>query len=175
MRSGVCSPIKNSQNGTNTKLRLCMQNSTKNILCVQHKIPNSVCRAELGRYLLIIKIQKITVQFYTHLKGSDSQTFHNKAITYREINLEKRPLSKLVLRLSSKTQTDHTEHQDSNTIRPNQIMGKQKDDYLTHWKELTKKLPKADLALKRRQAMCNSVSWYVSNCFALSWPGRSCK
>ena len=37
------------------------------------------------------------VQFYNHLKGSDFQTFHNKAITYREMNLEKSPLSKLVL------------------------------------------------------------------------------
>ena len=24
-------------------------------------------------------------------------------------------------------------------------------------------------------SMCNSVSLYVSNCFALSWPGRNCK
>ena len=29
VRSGFLSPIKNSLNGTNTKLRLCMQNSTK--------------------------------------------------------------------------------------------------------------------------------------------------
>ena len=42
---------------------------------------------------------KRDVKFYNHIKGSDSQTFHNKAITYREINLEKNPLSKLVLGL----------------------------------------------------------------------------
>ena len=43
------------------------------------------------------------------------------------------------------------EPQDSNTIRPNQIMRKQKDNYLTHWKELTKKLSKLEgyLALNR--------------------------
>ena len=40
----------------------------------------------------MIKIQKIDVKFYNHLKGSDSETFHN-----REMNLEKSPLSKLVL------------------------------------------------------------------------------
>ena len=74
--------------------------------------------------LLMIKIQKRDIKLYNHLKGSDSQTFHNKAITYREMNLEKRPLSKLVLGLCS--QTDLTEPQDSNTIRPNQIMRKQK-------------------------------------------------
>ena len=45
---------------------------------------------------IIIKIQKIDIKLDIHLKGSDSQTFHNKAITYREMNLEKSPLSKLV-------------------------------------------------------------------------------
>ena len=79
----------------------------------------------------MIKIQKRDVQFYNHLKGSDSQTFHNKAITYREMNLEKSPLSKLVLGLCSQTQTHPTEPQDNSTIRPNQIMRKQKDNYLT--------------------------------------------
>ena len=69
----------------------------------------------------MIKIQKRAVKFYNHLKGSDSQTFHNKAITHREMNLEKSPLSKLVLGLCSQTQTDPTEPQDSNTMRPNQI------------------------------------------------------
>ena len=44
------------------------------------------------------------VKFYNHLKGSDSQTFHNKAITYREMNLEKSPLTKPVLGLCSQGQ-----------------------------------------------------------------------
>ena len=75
----------------------------------------------------MIKIQKRAVKFYNHLKGSDSRTFHNKAITYREMNLEKSPLSKLVLGLCSQTQTDPTEPKDSNTIKPNQIMRKQRE------------------------------------------------
>uniref|UniRef100_A0A8K9V0N5 Reverse transcriptase domain-containing protein n=1 Tax=Oncorhynchus mykiss TaxID=8022 RepID=A0A8K9V0N5_ONCMY len=102
---------------------------------------------ELGRYPLIIKIQKRDVKFYNHLKGSDSQI----PITYREMNPEKSPLSKLVLGLCSQTQTHPTEPQDSSTIRPNQIMRKQKDNYLTHWKELTKKQSKLEcyLALHR--------------------------
>ena len=72
----------------------------------------------------MIKIQKRYVQFYNHLKGSESENFHNKAITNREINLEMGPLSKLVLGLCS--QTDPPEPQDSNsiTISPNQIMRK---------------------------------------------------
>ena len=106
---------------------------------MQRKTSNNAHRAELGRYRLIIKIQKRAVKFYNHLKGCDSQTFHNKAITYREMNLEKSPLSKLVLGLCSQTQTDPTEPQDSNTIRPIQIMRKQKDNYLTQWKECEKR------------------------------------
>jgi hypothetical protein len=101
----------------------------KNILSVQRRTPNNACRAELGRYPLIIKIQKRDVKFYNHLKGSYSQTFDNKAITYREMNPEKSPLSKLVLGLCSQTQTSPTEPQDSSTIRPNQITRKQKDNY----------------------------------------------
>ena len=81
----------------------------------------------------MIKIQKRAIKFYNHLKGRDTHTFHDKAITYREMNLEKSALSKLVLGLSS--QTDPTEPQDSNTIRPKQITRKQKDNFLTHWKE----------------------------------------
>ena len=67
------------------------------------------------------------------------------------MNLEKSPLSKLVLGLCSQTQTHPTEPQDNSTIRPNQIMRKQKDNYLTHWKELTKKQSKLEcyLALNR--------------------------
>ena len=101
------------------QIDLCMQNSAKNILRVQHRTPNNACRAELGRYPLNIKIQKRAVKFYNHLKGSDSQTFHNKAITYRDMNLEKSPLSKLVLGFCSQTQTQPTEPQDNSTIRPN--------------------------------------------------------
>ena len=76
----------------------------KNILRVQRRTPNNAYRTEFG-HPLIIKIQKRAFKFYNHLKGSDSQTFHNKAITYREMNLEKSPLSKLVLGVCSQTQT----------------------------------------------------------------------
>jgi hypothetical protein len=77
------------------------------------------------------RIQKIDVKFSNHLKGSDSQTFHNKAITYRE--KERSPQSKLVLGLCSQTQTHPTEPEDSNTIKPYQIMRKQKDNFLAQW------------------------------------------
>jgi hypothetical protein len=101
-----------------------------------------------------------SIKFYNHLKGTDSQNFHNKAITYREINLEKSPLSKLVLGLCSQTQTDPTEPQDSNTIRSNQTMRKQKGNYLTHWKSFTKKQSKLEcyLGLHREYTMAEYLT-----------------
>ena len=74
-----------------TKWRLSMQNSAKISSVYIVKTPNNARRAELGWYPLMIKIQKRDVKFYNHLKGSNSQTFHNKAITYIEMNLEKSP------------------------------------------------------------------------------------
>jgi hypothetical protein len=50
VRSGVRSPTNNSQNWTNTTLRLYMHNSAKVILCVHRKAPNNACTAELGQY-----------------------------------------------------------------------------------------------------------------------------
>ena len=66
-----------------TKLRLRMQNSAKisSVYNVKHQI------------------------MHAEQKCNDSKTFHNKAITYREINMEKSPLNKLVLGLCSETQT----------------------------------------------------------------------
>ena len=88
-------------------------------------------------------MQNSAKTFFVYVKHQINSTttkpFIKKAITYREINLEKSPLSKLVLGLCSQTQTDPTEPQDNTTIRPKQIMRKQKDNYLTHWKESTKK------------------------------------
>ena len=127
--------------------------SCKNILHVHCKTPNNACRAELRTYLLNIQILKRSVKFYNHLKGSDVHTFHHKALTYSDINLEKSPLGQLVLDLCS--HTDPTEPQDSNTIRPKQIMRKQKDNYLTHWRESTKKPSKLEcyLALNKENPL----------------------
>ena len=77
------------------------------------------------------------------------------------MNLEKSPLSKLVLGLCSQIQTHPTEPQDNSTIRPNQIMRKQKkDNYLTHWKEFTKKQSKLEcyLALNREYTVAEHLT-----------------
>jgi hypothetical protein len=54
---------------------------------------------------------------------------------------EKSPLSQLVLRLSSPTQINPIEPQNSTQkIWPNQIITKQKYKYITYWKDTTKKI-----------------------------------
>ncbi|XP_070295735.1 piggyBac transposable element-derived protein 4-like [Salvelinus sp. IW2-2015] len=42
--------------------------------------------------------EKIADKFFNHLKRNDAYTFHRKALTYREMNLEKRPLRALTYR-----------------------------------------------------------------------------
>ena len=103
----------------------------KNILCVQRKTQNNT---ELGRHPLMIKIQKRAVKFYHHLKGNDSQTFHIKDITYSEMNLEMSPLTKLVLFTNTPHRALGQQHNQTQTNHE-----KKEDNYLTHWKEFTKK------------------------------------
>ena len=70
------------------------------------------------------------------------------------------PFNRVLGGLCSQTQTDPTEPQDSNTVRPNQIMRKQKDNYLAHWKELSKKLSKLEcyLALNREYTVAEYLT-----------------
>ncbi len=46
----------------------------KNILHVHRHTTNNACRAELGKYPLITKIQKRAIKFWKHLKLSDPQS-----------------------------------------------------------------------------------------------------
>ena len=103
------------------------------------------------------KIQRRDVKI---LQPPKRKRFHNKVITYREMNLEKSPLSKLVLGLCCQTKTDPTAPQGSYAIRPNQIMRKQKDNFLIHWTELTKKQSKLEcyLALNREYTVAEYLT-----------------
>ena len=58
----------------------------KCILRAQRQIPNNAGRAESGRCPIINKIQKRELTFYNHLKESDSNPLHNKALTHRELS-----------------------------------------------------------------------------------------
>ncbi len=64
----------------------------KNILRVHRHTANNACRAELGQYPIIIKIQK-------HLLSSDPDSFRYKALKCQEWNKDKSPLCQLILKL----------------------------------------------------------------------------
>ncbi len=53
----------------------------KNILHVHQHTTNNACRAELGKYPLISKIQKRAIKFWKHLKLSDPQHIRINQIT----------------------------------------------------------------------------------------------
>ena len=97
------------------------------MLKVQLKAPNNAYRAELGRYPIVIDVQKRALKLYNHLKESDSNTLDNKALTHRELHPEKCP--QLVLGLCPTHNNLH--------IRQNQMIRKQKEKYLAHRKEST--------------------------------------
>ncbi len=128
----------------------------KSILRVQKNTPNNACRAELGQYPLLMHIEKWAIKFWKHLKMSDPNSYHFKALKNHEVNLEKSPLIQMFLKLQTQTKmTNNIQHQDTeiliHKIRPNQIIKTQKENYLTYWKETTEKQSKLEcyLALNR--------------------------
>jgi hypothetical protein len=87
--SGVHSPTNHSLNGTNTH-DVCMHDFAK-IYFVYNANPKPCIQSWFRT--IPSSIQKITVHFDNHINRSDGHTFHHKALTYREIILEKSPLN----------------------------------------------------------------------------------
>ena len=138
-RAGRCGvhSIKNLANGTKIQLKPCMQKLHRNTT-------NNACRAELGQFPLLIKIQKRAIKFWEHLKQSDPHSYQYKALQHQELSKANSPLTQLALNLSSYTLT-HTntslvQGQNKNTklIRINQIATQLKQNYMTHWESQTK-------------------------------------
>ena len=110
----------------------------KIILHVQRKTTNNACRAELGEYPLLIKINQRAINFWTHLKLSDPLSYKYQALQYQELS-SRDPLTQLTLRLKSiPYPTNTAQEQDTLPIRPNQITKLLKQNYLTHWQTQTK-------------------------------------
>ena len=86
----------------------------KIILGVHRHTANNACRAELGQFPLIIKIQKRAIKFYQHLKSSEPQSYHYKALQCQELNKNKSPFCQLITQLCPQDK-----HQ---PIWPNQII-----------------------------------------------------
>ncbi len=127
----------------------CMQNSVK-ILHVHRHTTNNACRAELGKYHLITKIQKRAIQFWKHLKHSDPQSYHYKALQYQEMSKESKPFLQLIQSFSpdaSLTSTDALNH----NIRTNQITAQIKQSYIT-WQTQTQQQSKMQWYLSLRES-----------------------
>uniref|UniRef100_A0A0E9XK31 Uncharacterized protein n=1 Tax=Anguilla anguilla TaxID=7936 RepID=A0A0E9XK31_ANGAN len=90
----------------------------KILLHVQRKTTSNACRAELGQYPLIQKIQKRAINFWTHLKLSDPLSYHYQALQCQEMRSNRNPLTQLVLRLSPQTCSINTpQGQNTSPIR----------------------------------------------------------
>ena len=74
---------------------------------VHRNTPNNGCWAELSQFPLLIRIQKRAIKFYKHLKASDPNSYHYKALHLQEEKIERSPLSQPVLRLTSSGQPPH--------------------------------------------------------------------
>ncbi len=81
-------------------------------------------------------IDKRAIKFWKHLKMSDPNSYHFKALKNHEVNPEKSPLIQMVLKLQKQTNmTNNIQHQDTeifiHKIQPNQIIKAQKENDLT--------------------------------------------
>ncbi len=115
---------------------------------------NNACRAELGKYPLILKIQKRAIKFWKHLKLSDPQSYNYKALQYQEMSKESKPFPQLIQSFSpdaSLTSTDALNH----NIRINHIIAQIKQSYINHWQTQTQQQSKIHcyLSLKRMYSM----------------------
>ena len=128
----------------------------KSILQVHRTTTNNACRAELGQYPLLLKIQKRSIKYWLHLKQSDPHSFQHKALQSQEMN--RSPLTQLVLRLCPQAGSPSAQPQDQSeniSIRLNQIIKHQKQTYLTHWNTKTHTQSKMQcyLALNRQYSV----------------------
>ncbi len=120
------------------------------ILKLQRRTPNNACRAELGRFPLIINMHKRSLKFWMHLKSSLTESLHFKALQTQELNPEKSPLNQLVLRLTNLTNSTNTNQSRTSTashlnIKINQMIKQSKNTYLEHWDQETKTQSKLQL------------------------------
>ncbi len=130
-----------------------MQNSVKKILHV-HGTQQITHAGQKGKYPLITKIQKRAIKFWKHLKLSDPQSYHYKALQCQEMSKESKPFLQLIQSFSpdaSLTSTDALNH----NIRTNQITAQIKQSYITHWQTQTQQQSKMQcyLSLKREYSM----------------------
>ena len=116
----------------------------------------TACRAELGQYPLLLNIPRRAINFWKHIKSSDPQSLHYRALASQELNTERSPLSQLVLKLSDLkpndiTNSKHRHHALTQKIKTSQIITHQKHNYTNYWTQTTQHQHKLQVysALKR--------------------------
>ena len=67
----------------------------KSILRVHRNAPNKACRAELGRFPLLLPIQKRAVKLWVHLNRADPHCYQHKALKRNQLHPESDPLEQL--------------------------------------------------------------------------------
>ncbi len=95
---------------------------------------------------------KRAIKFWKHLKLSNPQSYHYKALQYQEMSKESKPFLQLIQSFSpdaSLTSTDALNH----NIRTNQITAQIKQSYITHWQTRQQSKMQCYLSLKREYSM----------------------
>ncbi len=114
----------------------------RSILNVQRRTPTNACRAELGRYPLIINIKKRTLKFWLHLKSSLQDALGFQALQIQKLNPHKSSFCQLILKFIVHITPNTVRPQPSTafqpTIRVNQTVKLSKNAYLEHWTNQTK-------------------------------------
>src|SRR4029434_9328890 len=86
----------NWTHGTRATPNYSTWKSSKNILGVNRSCPNIACRAELGRYPLLLDMQKRAAKFWNHLQTSKPDRHHHTAAQLRDRHPERDPFNYLV-------------------------------------------------------------------------------
>lgn len=137
----------------------------KTILKVHRHTTNNACRAELGRYPLIINIQKRSIKFWKHLKLSDPHSLCHKALQNQELSKITTPHTNQVHCYPFPLTPPHsTGLQDQIQITQhtplNQIFLYLKNNYYQYWQLKTKTQSKMQcyLSLNREYALANYLT-----------------
>ena len=146
-----------TKNGMKIKKKNSILNFVKTILHVHRNAPNNACRAELGRFPLLLPIQKRAVKFWVHLNQADPHCYQHKALKSNQLDPESDPLEQLAKKKQIFTQ--HTKTYKNHNHLQN-LTRSTKNYTLINWREETKLNNK--LEIYRTQDRDYSLSEYLT-------------
>ncbi|XP_077346373.1 uncharacterized protein LOC143990008 [Lithobates pipiens] len=106
----------------------------KHLLQVHRSTSNSACRSELGRFPLLLAVQKRALSYWDHLQNSSPNSYHHKALLNSKDQSKPCGLQQLItLSIPNSQQCGLTKSQMKN------IMNDYKEKYVEEWRnEITK-------------------------------------